>query len=153
MTVDRDGLRAAFLGTDVHLWRGRDHLVVEPREPNTTDGVFPTGVATVHVITAWNPGGRRTDPAVNAQAERAQRAELAELHLTVWDAEGWAPDDRWAEASAAVLDADEAAMLALARRYGQSAIYRWTPDHRAVVWCDGRPDDLQGWALRSVASR
>lgn len=153
MSTDREELRAAFLDTDVHLWRGRDHLVVEPREPGTTEGEFPAGVGTVHVITAWNPGGRRTDPATNAHAERALRADLTRLELVVWDAEGWAPDASWAEASVAVVDGDEAVMLDLARRYGQSALYRWTVDHRAVVWCDGRPDDVQGWALRPVVAR
>ncbi len=144
------GLREAFLATDIHVWIGRQHLVVRPLPVGETVGSFPSGAQHLHVVTAWNPMGQRADPTANARADRALRAELAALDVTTWDAEGWAPDDRWAEESVAVLDAGEHTVLELARRYRQAAIYRWTPTERAVVWTDGRPDDVQGWAVEEV---
>lgn len=144
-------LTEAFLGTEIHVWLDRRHLVVAPRPAGETRGAFPDGVTTVHVISAWNPGGKRADPSANAHADRALRHDLADLGLTTWDAEGWAPDDSWAEESVAVLDGDEARLLEVAGRYGQAAIYRWTATERAVVWTGDRPDDVQGWEVTEVA--
>lgn len=149
--ADHGALAPAFLATDLHLWLDGRHLVVLPRPAGTAEGRFPLTTAPLHVVTAWNPGGRRADPVANATADRALRAEVAELGLRAEEAEGRAPDGTWAERSLAIVGADEAVVLDLARRYGQAAIYRWTPTERAVVWCDDRPDDVQGWAMTEVA--
>jgi hypothetical protein len=148
MAAAADVLTAAFRSAELHLWWGREHLVVVPLPAGRTRGAFPVGVRVVHAVTAWNPGGQRADPVANARADGRLRHELAAAGAEIVDAEGRSPDGSWAERSVAVADRSEAEVLALARRYGQAAVYRWTPDHRAVVWCDDRPDDVHGWELR-----
>ncbi len=58
-----------------------------------------------------------------------------------------AADGSHAEESAAVVGWDDAEALTLARRYGQDAIFRWTPTAWAVLPCDGGPPLLLGWSV------
>lgn len=84
--------------------------------------------------------------------QRQLQRELVADGAATRYAEGRSPDGSWVETSVALLNQPEGWVLELARRYGQAAIYRWTPTHRAVVWCDSTPDDVHGWEA-SVAVR
>ncbi|WP_051361815.1 DUF3293 domain-containing protein [Solimonas soli] len=77
-----------------------------------------------HIVTPCNPGAQRRPAAHNAARLAAFVHEL--------DAAGWrhvpslnrGDDAQWDEAGRCVFDAPEAAIAALARRYGQRALLR-----------------------------
>lgn len=145
-------LEDAFRQTAVHVWVDRTHLVAEPAERGTAEGPRPPADR-VHVISAWNPGGDLAEPTANATAQRSLVTDIREAGWTHWDAEGVALDDTWAEDSIAVADVDETAVLDIARRYGQAAIFRWTADALAIVWTDARPDTVAGYVSRELSRR
>lgn len=145
-------LEQAFRDTEVHVWVDRTHLVATPADPGVAAGPPPPGGA-CHVITAWNPGGDLADPVENARAQRELRATVSEAGWTVHDAEGVALDDSWAEDSLALVGVDESEVLDLARRFGQAAIFRWTGEHLAIVWTDGRDDTVLGYRSEDVTRR
>ncbi len=123
---------------------GTGRLVVRPA---ARPGPYPLGTSPVHVLTAHNPGADRPGPVENRRRQEALEAELAGRGLVVTRAVASAEDGTHAEESAAVAGWDDAEALALARRYGQDAIFRWSPDAWAVVPCDGGPTLTLGWTL------
>jgi hypothetical protein len=114
--------------------------------PAPRPGAFPWD-ATVHVLTAYDPGPARLGTAENRRRQGSLEAELAALGLAVIPAVASAGDGTHAEVSAVVVGWDDEAALELARRYGQDAIFRWTPDAWAVVPCDRGPAWRSGWVL------
>lgn len=123
---------------------GGRRLVVRPAP---RPGPYPLDVSPVHVLTAHNPGARRPGAAENRRRQAALEAELAAQGLVVTRAVASAADGSHAEESAAVVGWDDAEALALARRHGQDAIFRWTPRAWAVVPCDGGPPLCLGWTV------
>jgi Protein of unknown function (DUF3293) len=123
---------------------GGDRLVVRPA---ARPGPYPLAAAPVHVLTAFDPGAQRLAATENRRRQRALEAELVDRGLVVTRAVASAADGSHAEESAAVVGWDDAEALALARRHGQDAIFRWTPEAWAVVPCDGGPPRCLGWTL------
>ena len=123
---------------------GGARLVVRPA---ARPGPYPLAAAPVHVLTAYDPGAQRLAATENRRRQRALEAELAGRGLLVTRAVASAADGSHAEESAAVVGWDDAEALALARRHGQDAIFRWTPEAWAVVPCDGGPPRRLGWTL------
>jgi hypothetical protein len=115
--------------------------------PAPHPGPYPLATAPVHVLTAHNPGAERPGDAENRRRQAALEAELGAAGLTVVRAVASAPDGTHAEESAAVVGWDDAAALALARRYGQDALFRWSPAAWEVVPCDGGPPLRAGWTV------
>jgi len=142
----REALRGAYLEAVVTIDRDDHRLLLEPRADGGVEGPFPDAVDVVHVITACNPRSQRLSAAVNAARQQRLRAVTTTLQLA-WTttALAQAPDGSWPEESLAIADADEDAVLELARRFEQHAIYAWTPDERAVVWTDSGQRDPTGW--------
>jgi hypothetical protein len=132
--------RARVLFTDL----GGSRLVVRPA---AHPGRYPPVASPVHVLTAHNPGVARPGTATNRARQAALEADLAASGLTVTRAVASAEDGTHAEESAAVVGWDDDEALALARRYGQDAIFRWTPDAWAVVPCDGGEALTLGWTI------
>ena len=56
-------------------------------------------------------------------------------------------DPRFAGIAADWLDADRDAVLALAREHEQHAIFEWTEQERAVIWCELDRHDAHGWSV------
>jgi hypothetical protein len=75
------------------------------------------------VLTAWNPGFERPEPAQNALADKRLRAELVRAGHAPWPANGCAPDGSAHEAGWIVWGMDVAEGIATASRFGQFAIY------------------------------
>ena len=123
---------------------GGARLVVRPA---ARPGPYPLVAAPVHVLTAHDPGAQRLAATENRRRQQALVAELADRGLVVTRAVASAADGTHAEESAAVVGGDDAEALALARRHGQDAIFRWTPEAWAVVPCDGGPPCCLGWTL------
>lgn len=95
---------------------------------------LPDGAAHVHIITACNPRSERLPRGDNEDRNRSLEQDLDAAGLAHRPAVGRSRDSSWAEPSFAVLDADEAVVLALAERWEQHAIYRITATDVTVVW-------------------
>ncbi|SED42019.1 Protein of unknown function [Streptomyces misionensis] len=121
---------------------------VEPRAFGTAEGRFPeaAGGAAVHVITAWNPRGRTASAGANARAHRLLLGRLRRLGLGWWPAEGGDPGGTHREESVAVVGLDDAAARALGRRFGQDAVFAWTPGAWRVLACATGAVSVSGWA-------
>ena len=142
---DRDARFAGYARAQVVFDAlGGRRLVVRPAP---RPGPYPLAAAPVHVLTAYDPGAERPTAAENDRRQRALEAELADRGLVVTRAVASAADGSHAEVSAAVVGWDDAEALAVARRHGQDAIFRWTPEAWAVVPCDGGPPLTLGWTL------
>lgn len=147
-----DLLREAYLATVLHLQLPDGRRVkLAPRERGACHGEFPAGIDRVYVITAANPRSQPLLGPENASRNDLLRRELLTLvgdPAQILPARGCSPDGRWCEESFAVVDPEREALLDLATRHGQLAVYEWTATHRAVVWtAPERADDLQGWVV------
>lgn len=121
---------------------------VEPRSPGTVVGSFPEqadGTA-LHVITAWNPRGRTASAEYNASAQGLLLDELDRQRLTWWPAAGGDARGTHIEESVAVVGMSEGAARELGRRFGQDAIFTWTPSAWRVSACAGNTAAVSGWA-------
>jgi hypothetical protein len=109
---------------------GRTHAL---RGPDA--GPLPGRVATVFVLTAYNPGGVARDVARDEADERALERDLVAGGVTNWAASGRSRDASWSEPGVAVAGIDRAGGCALGRRYGQLAVFELTADEVRVVRC------------------
>ncbi|MEU2620833.1 DUF3293 domain-containing protein [Streptomyces sp. NPDC007157] len=131
---------------DIHF---HDRTVrVEPRSPGTAEGAFPepAGDATLHVITAWNPRGRTASAEYSTRAHGLLLDELDRQRLTWWPATGGDACGTHVEESVAVVGLSDGAARELGRRFGQDAIFSWTPDAWRVSACDSNTVAMSGWA-------
>ncbi|MGW2821668.1 DUF3293 domain-containing protein [Streptomyces sp. NPDC001443] len=129
--------------------RFQDRIVrVEPRPPGTAEGSFPGPAegATVHVITAWNPYGRTAPSDANTRAHCLLLAEIRRRGLTWWPAEGGDVRGTHREESVGVVGLSDTAARALGRRFGQDAIFAWTPGAWRVLACDSDAASVISWA-------
>ncbi len=116
--------------------------------PGRLPADLPGTTGRLHVITACNPYSAPLPAPINAERNRRLAEELASRGLRTLPAHGRSPDGAWREPGFAVLDADTAEVLALARRFEQHAVYELTGDHLAVVWTDPfQPTTRRGWQL------
>lgn len=138
-----------FYRTAVVDIRFQDRIVrVEPHSPGTAEGSFPEPAdgGTVHVITPWNPRGRTASPDANARAHRLLLAEIRRRGLTWWSAEGGDARGAHCEESVAVVGLSDTAARDLGRRFGQDAIFAWTPGAWRVLACETSAAAVLGWA-------
>ncbi|MET8534262.1 DUF3293 domain-containing protein [Streptomyces sp. NPDC005065] len=138
---------------DIHF---HDRTVrVEPRSPGTTEGSFPepVGNATLHVITAWNPRGRTASADYNAHAHGLLLDELDRQRLIWWPAAGGDACGTHVEESVAVAGMSDGTARELGRRFGQDAIFTWTPDAWRVSACDSDTVAVSGWAAFARSGR
>jgi hypothetical protein len=101
----------------------------------------------VHLLTAWDPGLERPDRDVNRVRQAALEADLALLSVPLLAAVGVDPATGRREEGVAVRGLPEAAALALGLRYGQDAMFAWTPAEWAIVACRGDRRLASGWSL------
>ncbi|MEV6838741.1 DUF3293 domain-containing protein [Streptomyces sp. NPDC051133] len=135
--------------------RFRDRTVrVEPRPSGTTQGSFPepAGGSPVHVITAWNPLGRTASADANARAQRLLSDEIHRRGLTWWSAEGGDVHGTHREESVAVVGLSDTAARGLGRRFGQDAVFAWTPGAWRVLACGTGAASVSGWAAFESAA-
>jgi hypothetical protein len=116
--------------------------------PEADDAGWPWPTAEpVHILTAWDPGPERPGPDLNRRRQAALEADLSSLAVPLWAAVGVDPVTGRREEGVAVQGAAEPVILALAARYGQDAIFAWTPEEWAIVSCLGGRRQASGWAL------
>ena len=129
---------------------GEANLVVEGAPLGQT-GVWPWPSANaVHVLTAWDPGDARPGEDQNRANQAALEAELELLGPhEAWSAVGVDPTSGHREEGAAVSGLSLDVVLDLGARYGQDAIFEWTPLVWAVVACRGDRRVELGWSATS----
>jgi Protein of unknown function (DUF3293) len=106
----------------------------------------------VHVLTAWDPGAERPGPDVNRVRQAALESELLASGLPLFVAAGVDPATGRREEGVAVCGASESQILALGARYGQDAVFAWTPQEWAVVACRGGRRQASGWSLQASST-
>ena len=124
-----------------------NNVVVEAAPPGRT-GVWPWPAGdAVHVLAAWDPGDARPGEDENRAHQAALEAEVRSLAPdALWDAVGVDPESGHREEGLAVRGLTLDAVLDLGARYGQDAVFEWTPDAWAVVACRGDRRRDFGWA-------
>jgi hypothetical protein len=146
---------AAYARTVVVIARaGESNLVVEAAPPGR-NGAWPwPGDEAVHILTAWDPGDARPGEEANRANQTALEAELGALGPDGrWDAVGADPRSGHREEGAAVRGLTLDAVLEIGARFGQDAIFEWTPHVWAVVACrDDRRVEF-GWTASRERSR
>ncbi|MFF4486919.1 DUF3293 domain-containing protein [Streptomyces sp. NPDC001544] len=125
---------------------------VEPRPSGTAEGLFPepAGSATIHVVTAWNPLGRTAPADDNARSQSLLLDEVRRRGLTSWSAEGGDARGTHREDSVAVVGLSDDAARDLGHRFGQDAIFAWTPDAWRLLACGTGATAVSGWAASSM---
>ncbi|MFJ5534677.1 DUF3293 domain-containing protein [Streptomyces sp. NPDC093261] len=93
------------------------------------------GGHTVHIVTAFNPGGRQATAYANLRAQHELLRILGLRGLRWWPAVGGDPAGTHAEISAAVAGLDDAQARALGRRFGQDAVFAWSPASWRLLDC------------------
>jgi hypothetical protein len=124
-----------------------NNLVVEAAAPGRT-GVWPWPAGdAVHVLTAWDPGDARPGEAANRANQAALEAAIKSSGPDgLWDAVGVDPESGHREEGVAVRGLTLGAVLDLGARYGQDAVFEWTPTAWAIVACRGDRRRDFGWA-------
>ena len=148
--ADRAELWRTWL--EAHLWIERPDEVgwwhISPR-PEGVAGDWPLA-APVYLLTAYNPRGEDLPLEENerrlAELDSYLRTELVAAVRSV----GASEDRSWMEPGFALLDADEAEALAIARRFEQAAIYAWRAEQLEVVGALDEGRASVGWALTDV---
>ncbi|MFF1810752.1 DUF3293 domain-containing protein [Streptomyces sp. NPDC058251] len=102
---------------------------------------------TIHIVTAFNPRGRSTTVRANLRAQHELLRTLGLRGLQWWPAVGGDAAGTHAEISAAVVGMDDAQARALGRRFGQDAVFAWSPASWRLLGCAEATHDtvLTGW--------
>ncbi|MFF8591749.1 DUF3293 domain-containing protein [Streptomyces sp. NPDC015220] len=116
---------------------------VAPGSPEGAPGLpYPLGSArTIHVVTAFNPLGREAGAPANLRAQHELLHQLGLRRLRWWPAVGGDPAGTHAEISAAVVGMDDARARALGRRFGQDAVFAWSPGSWRLLSCTDPAQD------------
>jgi hypothetical protein len=93
------------------------------------------GAGTIHIVTAFNPRGRKASTHTNLRAQHELLHSIGLRRLQWWPAVGGDPAGTHAEISAAVVGMDDAQARALGRRFGQDAVFAWSPASWRLLAC------------------
>lgn len=96
---------------------------------------------TFHIITAWDPPGRRRTPPENNLADQQLYARFHGLGLQAVRVTGCSPDFAHREPGWAAACTRQQA-LALAAEFDQAAVFCIAADELVLVWADGREELL-----------
>ncbi|SNT57558.1 Protein of unknown function [Streptosporangium subroseum] len=129
-------------------------LRVTPSPWDMTTGFFPESSGrTIHVITAFNPGGRTVPAEDNYRAQGVLLDEIDRRGVAWWPAAGGDAHGVHVEKSAAVVGLSEAAACELGRRFGQDAIFAWTPGSWRLLSCSSDDSAVYGWRTTTKIGR
>lgn len=113
--MERNDLFDIYDDTVVTVWDG--HGWVDPADVCTARGQGAV------VLTAWNPGWERPERPVNDAANLRLQKDLEALGVEVWPAVGASRHDDHSEPGFIAWGMDGQSGCAVARRFGQFAIY------------------------------
>ncbi len=148
MQSARDDRLASYGQTVVEILRPGEGSVRIRSAPDIDESAWPwpTGEP-VHVLTAWDPGLERPGLQRNRLRQAALEAELRLLATRLCAANGVDAITGRREEGVAVIGASESEVLALGARYGQDALFAWTPGAWAIVACGDGRRLVSGWSL------
>lgn len=121
-------------------------LELRPAPLGAPHVAFPFDAPAAHIITAFNPGTERPSAADNEERQRELVAELPGS-VSTWSAEAGSADGAHRETSVLVLGLRDEDAVGIGARWGQDAVFRWTPEAWSVLPCDGSPATDAGWRL------
>jgi Protein of unknown function (DUF3293) len=138
---------AAYARTVVEIERDGAPLVVRAA-PHWEVGAWPWPSSDpVYVLTAWDPGTARPGEAANRREQARLEEALRSIARATWPARGVDPVTKGRDEGVAVVGPSEQAVRGLGARFGQDAIFCWTPSAWAIVACAGPRRVVTGWAL------
>ncbi|HEY1826649.1 MAG TPA: DUF3293 domain-containing protein [Acidimicrobiales bacterium] len=140
---------ASYARTVVVITRPDAPSLVVEAAPRAKAGTWPWGSdQPMHILTAWDPGEARPGEAENRERQATLEADLRFLAPDeLWAAVGVDPLSGHREEGVAVRGLGIDAVTGLARRYGQDAIFEWTPREWAIVACRGGRRLAFGWTV------
>jgi len=144
-----DELWASFTTAGFTCWCP-EPVTVRPVPGGRTSGPFPVaGPATF--VTTDNPGGRAVADEENLARRSQLTAFLTDAGLVWYPAVGGAPGGNHLEPGALVLGLDVASAAALGARFGQAAVYLWTPAGLHLIACAGDRHEILGYQATPAA--
>jgi hypothetical protein len=134
--------------TVVEILRPEERALTVRSAPGVDTASWPWSTGQpVHILTAWDPGPERPGLVVNRARQAALESDLRPLAVALFAAVGVDPVTGRREEGVAVLGVAESVILALGARYGQDAVFAWTPAEWSIVGYDGGRRLTSGWAL------
>ena len=140
-------------------WFGYVSTIVQVVRPDATDLAIraaPAGQVDrwpwtadtpVFVLTAWDPGDERFSDEVNRSRQTALESELQSQTHRLWRARGFDPSTGYRDEGVAVCGLSEGVVLDAGARFGQDAVFSWTPGAWAIVSCSAQRRLTLGWIL------
>ena len=137
---------AGYARTVVEIAGPRGTLTVAAAPPGEV-GAWPWGTPdALFLLTAWDPGDERPGLHENRRRQASLEEDVGRLTDARWDAVGVDPETGRREEGVVAGRLSEAEATALGARYGQDAVFRWTPDAWEIVACTGERRVVLGWA-------
>lgn len=110
--------------------------------PGRPGPAYPFPGGTIHIVTAFNPGGRDATAQANLRAHHALLHRIGVAGLPWRPAIGGDPSGAHAEPGAAVVGMDDAQARAMGRRFGQDAVFAWSPSSWRLLSCADPEQDM-----------
>jgi hypothetical protein len=120
---------------EIHLADGV--YSVSPAEKQGASAIPSALGSYAWVITAHNPESKVLADTVNTERHAQLLADVRATGCAHFNAIGRSKDGAWREASVAIVGLGEAAIMGLARKYGQLAVFRIDQEGAQVVWASG----------------
>jgi hypothetical protein len=138
----------AYVNTVVEIVRsGAPDLFIRSA-PAGLVGAWPWATdLPVYVLTAWDPGDERFDEDENRSRQRALDAALRSVARDLWPARGFDPSTGYRDEGVAVTALPERVVLDVASRFGQDAVFSWTPAEWTILSCSGERRLSLGWSV------
>lgn len=128
----------------IHFEDGTRVLHPQPAGDVGSDFPYPHPV---HIVTAYNPGGRVGDATSNAAGHRLLVAAVAELGAPSVATVGSAADGSIPEPGLLIAGLSRRVAIDLGRRFGQRAIYEWSHDRLEILGVAEPAAIALGWRL------
>lgn len=112
------------------------------------------GGRTIHIVTAFNPAGCEATAEANLRAQRELQHHVRVTGRQWWPAVGGDRAGTHREISAAIAGLDDTQARALGRRFGQDAVFAWSPASWRLLACaptarDATTADWHATSLRA----
>ena len=139
---------ASYGRTVVEILRPEERTLTVRSAPGVETASWPWPTRQpVHILTAWDPGPERPGLVINRARQAALETDLRPFAVALVAAVGVDPVTGRREEGVAALGVAEPVVLALGARYGQDAVFAWTPAEWSIVACHGGRRLTSGWTL------